>query len=33
VQLLTTGALPPLQAAAQRWLQLPAQQCERVNLA
>lgn len=33
VQLQTTGALPPLQAAAQRWLQLPAQQCAHVNLA
>jgi len=32
VQLLTTGALAPLQAAAQRWLQLPAQQCERIAL-
>ena len=33
VQLLTTGTLAPLQAATQRWLQLPAQQCARVNLA
>lgn len=32
VQLLTTGALAALQAAAQRWLQLPAQQCERIAL-
>ncbi|GKT26482.1 glutamate racemase [Acidovorax sp. SUPP3334] len=27
VQLLTTGALPPLQAAAHRWLQLPVSCC------
>lgn len=33
VQLLTTGALAPLQAATLRWLQLPAQQCDRVALS
>ncbi|NMM87812.1 glutamate racemase [Rhodococcus sp. SRB_17] len=30
VQLLTTGALGPLQAAAQRWLELPADCCAQV---
>ncbi len=30
VQLLTTGPLGPLQAAAQRWLELPAGCCARV---
>ena len=32
IQLLTTGALPALQAAAQRWLDLPAQCCSHVNV-
>lgn len=32
VQLLTTGALAPLQAAAARWLQLPAECCATVQL-
>lgn len=33
MQLLTTGALPPLQAAAHRWLQLPASCCSNVTVA
>ncbi|MBS7348958.1 MAG: glutamate racemase [Comamonas sp.] len=32
VQLLTTGSLPALQAAAQRWLQLPPEVCQAVTL-
>ena len=32
VTLFTTGALPPLQNAALRWLQLPAQCCATVDL-
>ncbi|WP_137895969.1 glutamate racemase [Ramlibacter sp. 2FC] len=32
VQLLTTGALDPLQAAAARWLQLPADCCAAVQV-
>ena len=32
IQLLTTGALPALQAAAQRWLDLPASGCCHVNV-
>lgn len=32
VQLLTTGPLAPLAAAAQRWLQLPARCCKTANL-
>ena len=33
LQLLTTGSLPALQAAAQRWLQVPAQRCAAVDIA
>ena len=32
IQLLTTGGLPALQAAAQRWLDLPASCCSEVNV-
>ncbi len=32
LQLFTTGDLAGLQAAAQRWLQLPAQSCQRVHI-
>lgn len=33
IRLLTTGALAPLQNAAHRWLQLPAQCCATVDVA
>lgn len=33
VQLFTTGDLAGLQAAAQRWLQLPARVCQRARMA
>lgn len=32
IQLLTTGALAPLQAAAARWLQLPSECCSAVTV-
>ena len=32
ITLLTTGALEPLQNAATRWLQLPAQCCAKVDV-
>ena len=33
IQLLTTGSLPALQAAAARWLEVPAQRCQAVQVA
>nr|WP_246254113.1 hypothetical protein [Comamonas jiangduensis] len=32
IRLMTTGSLPSLQAAAQRWLQLPASCCATVQV-
>jgi glutamate racemase len=32
IELFTTGNLPSLKSAAQRWLKLPAQHCHRVNV-
>ena len=32
IQLMTTGSLSALQAAAQRWLELPAQTCAQVQV-
>jgi glutamate racemase len=33
ITLLTTGALTPLENAARRWLQLPAQCCASMDLS